>query len=156
MKKEIIQNIKLIALTLVLATGVSYVSAQSTWTNPPGSPPNCPDGTRGCDAPLNVGSSGQTKSGGLPLNTGGATNGLIVKNTDVNNGKVGIGVDDPINRLDVNGDVGIKAGWHLRLYSSNNNDYASMNLETYNSIPNVVNLNYPFAATKVFNAVYAP
>ena len=43
-------------------------------------------------APLNVGLIGQYKSGGLILNTGGATTGLIVSQ-----GNVGIGTTDPGN-----------------------------------------------------------
>ena len=49
-------------------------------------------------APLNVGLIGQYKSGGLILNTGGATTGLIVSQ-----GNVGIGTTNPGQKLDVAG-----------------------------------------------------
>ena len=54
------------------------------WTEPTQSPPegNVP-------TPLNVGNVGQSKEGGLILNTGGAAMGLIVQS-----GKVGIGLSD--------------------------------------------------------------
>lgn len=52
------------------------------------------------DTPLNTGITGQTKLGGLRLNTNGATNGLIVEQ-----GYVGIGVVSPTQKLDVNGNV---------------------------------------------------
>ena len=91
MKKEIIQNIKSIIFALVLVIGVSYVSAYTTWLPPTAAPVgNNPD------APIYVGSSGQSKIGGLTLNTGGATNGLIVEN-----GKVGIGTTTPQHALDI-------------------------------------------------------
>lgn len=83
MKKEIIQNTKVIVLALVLALGVSYVYA---WTAPTQTPPNCTSGNPGCDAPINVSNVGQTKVGGLTLNTGGAADGLVVAK-----GNVGIG-----------------------------------------------------------------
>ena len=51
-------------------------------------------------APLNVGSIGQSKSGGLILNTGGAAIGLIV-----DKGDVGIGTPSPTQKLDVAGYV---------------------------------------------------
>ena len=39
-------------------------SASSTWTPAPaGTPPSCPAGAPGCDAPINVGHTAQTKSG---------------------------------------------------------------------------------------------
>ena len=65
------------------------------FTEPSSSPPlgNVP-------APLNVGSSGQSKSGGLILNTGGASYGLIV-----DQGSVGIGTQSPTQKLDVIGYV---------------------------------------------------
>ena len=56
-------------------------------------------------APLNVGASGQSKAGGLILNTGGAAIGLIV-----DKGNVGIGTGSPTEKLVVAGDVKIGAG----------------------------------------------
>jgi hypothetical protein len=51
------------AITLgVLAAGV----ALAAWSGPPsGTPPNCPTGSAGCDAPLNVSGTYQSKSGNL-------------------------------------------------------------------------------------------
>lgn len=60
--------------------------------SPPGSAP--PAGN--VPAPLNTGSSGQSKAGGLILNTGGATNGLIV-----DKGRVGIGKASPGAKLHI-------------------------------------------------------
>lgn len=95
MKTKIIQNIKSVILTLVLVLGVSYVSASSTWVAPTASAPG-----NNTDVPLNVGSVGQIKIGGLTLNTGGAANGLIV-----DKGNVGIGVTTPTQKLDVSGQI---------------------------------------------------
>ena len=56
MKKQIMQNIKSVIIVLALVIGVSYVSA--AWNNPPATPPDS-----NTDAPINVGSTAQTKSG---------------------------------------------------------------------------------------------
>jgi len=67
----------------------------SAWTEPTTFPPE-----GNVAAPLNVGNTGQSKSGGLILNTGNAATGLIVAY-----GKVGIGTTTPSYTLDVNGNV---------------------------------------------------
>lgn len=63
------------------------------WTEPTVAPPG---GT--VNVPINVGNIGQSKAGGLILNTGGAANGLIVQS-----GFVGIGTTSPVGKLDVRG-----------------------------------------------------
>ena len=80
---------------LALGLGLQFVRA---WTEPTVAPPN---GNVG--APLNTGSLGQYKVGGLMLNTGDGTyapaaNGLIVQN-----GSVGIGTASPVAKLEVSG-----------------------------------------------------
>lgn len=67
------------------------------WTEPTQSPP-----AGNVSAPLNVGNIGQSKVGGLVLNTGNATTGLVVAY-----GNVGIGKLIPSYKLDVNGMVGV-------------------------------------------------
>lgn len=58
------------------------------WTEPSQAPPG-----GNVSAPLNAGPTGQSKEGGLILNTGGAANGLIVQQgTSTFNGNVCIGV----------------------------------------------------------------
>lgn len=61
------------------------------WTEPGSAAPN---GNVG--GPLTTGNPGQTKSGGLRLNTGGAANGLIV-----DTGNVGLGIANPAANLHV-------------------------------------------------------
>jgi hypothetical protein len=80
MKKQI--------LITVLA-GLIVTTWVWAWSEPTVAPPG-----GNVYAPLNTGSGGQIKTGGLILNTGGATNGLIVAN-----GTVGIGVTSPAARL---------------------------------------------------------
>jgi hypothetical protein len=65
------------------------------WTEPSAGPPN-----NNVAAPLNVGNTGQSKSGGLILNTGGAVTGLVV-----DKGNVGIGITSPNQKLDVSGQI---------------------------------------------------
>jgi hypothetical protein len=65
------------------------------WTEPSATPPS-----GNVAAPLNVGNIGQSKSGGLILNTGGAATGLVVVN-----GNVGIGITNPAYKLDVSGQI---------------------------------------------------
>ncbi|GEM_PF-4357852 len=70
------------------------------------SEPSAPAPGNNTPTPLNVGSLGQSKLGGLILNTGGALNGLIVQN-----GNVGIGTVSPGAKLDVNGPLKIGSGY---------------------------------------------
>jgi len=59
--------------TLVLLGGYLVLAQTGSWSEPTASPPG-----NNALAPLNAGPTGQSKSGGLVLNTGGAPNGLIV------------------------------------------------------------------------------
>lgn len=77
----------LIALAIFVVTGVVFGAWQGPSSDPPGG---------NVSAPLHTGSAGQSKAGGLVLNTGGAANGLIVSQ-----GNVGIGASSPSYKLDV-------------------------------------------------------
>lgn len=78
---------QIVALLFILAFAVF------AWQEPSQAPPggNAP-------APLNVGPTGQSKEGGLILNTGNATTGLIV-----DKGRVGIGTTIPAKLLHIFG-----------------------------------------------------
>lgn len=65
MKHTILQTLKVIALALVLSFGLSYVYA---WTAPTVTPPN-----GNVSAPINVGSTAQTKAGDICTTSGGTT-----------------------------------------------------------------------------------
>ena len=99
------KTIALLVGVVAMALAISYFVF--AWTEPTQAPPG-----RNVPAPLNVGSAGQSKAGGLILNTGGAATGLIVRY-----GNVGIGTTEPEMQLDVNGDVLIRstdgAGLHI-------------------------------------------
>ena len=73
------------------------------------SPPGASPTGGNVDAPLNVGSTGQSKSGGLILNTGGASIGLVV-----DEGNVGIGTTNPQGKLDVRGSLCLNNGSDCR------------------------------------------
>jgi len=55
----------LVASAVFLCWAIVYYAF--AWTDAPGTPPTCPAGTTGCDAPLNVGSTYQTKTGSLQI-----------------------------------------------------------------------------------------
>ena len=63
--KNITQSLKLIILALALSIGISYVSA---WTAPTATPPSS-----NVAAPINVGSTAQTKTGDICTTSGGTT-----------------------------------------------------------------------------------
>jgi hypothetical protein len=87
---EKVQKFILLAVgVLVMSILISYLVF--AWTEPSQNPPggNVP-------APINVGPEGQAKQGGLILNTGGASTGLIVQY-----GNVGIGTTAPNHKLTI-------------------------------------------------------
>ncbi len=109
-EKKLIQILKTIILALLLVVGTNYVFAY-IWSAPTSVPP---DGNTA--SPINVTATGQSKAGGLSLNTiGTAPNGLIVWGSNSTTGKVGIGVT-PTRKLDVNGDVRLRG----HIYDSEN------------------------------------
>jgi hypothetical protein len=59
-----------IAFGIALALGISAIA----FSEPSNTPPVCPSGTPGCDAPLNVSGTAQTKAGDLTVNKIYATN----------------------------------------------------------------------------------
>jgi hypothetical protein len=65
--KKIVSSIGIGAGAVILGLGIQYASAQ--WSAAPSNPPTCPSSTSGCNAPINVGSSYQSKAGGLALGT---------------------------------------------------------------------------------------
>ncbi|MDP2655272.1 MAG: hypothetical protein Q8P17_01790 [bacterium] len=76
----------------VLGLLLSAEAVYAAWSGPPsGTPPACPSGQPGCDAPLNISNSAQQKLGDLTLFN------LYVGN------RVGIGTVNPAGKLDVNG-----------------------------------------------------
>lgn len=75
----------------ILSFSLSYFALAAAWTGPGNNPPN-----PNLEPPLNVGPVGQSKIGGLILNTGGAPLGLVVQK-----GKVGIGTAAPVDKLQI-------------------------------------------------------
>jgi hypothetical protein len=104
------QSLKTIIITTGGVLGISLSVFFLTfvvlaWTGPQHTPPTCPSGEVGCDEVLHTGTAAQSKTGGLLLNTGGATNGLIIES-----GNVGIGTSSPDVELEVAGQVKITGG----------------------------------------------
>ena len=86
------EQIFLFIITILISSFVTFIISLA-WTEPISNPP-----LGNIAAPLNISKTGQTKLGGLILNTGGAPIGLIVEN-----GKVGIGTRNPLQKFDVVG-----------------------------------------------------
>jgi len=65
-----IKSLALILGVLIMSFLIGYLVLAQTWSDAPEAPPGCPAGYPGCDAPLNVGPSNQTKSGALTIGGG--------------------------------------------------------------------------------------
>ncbi|MEK7144403.1 MAG: tail fiber domain-containing protein [Patescibacteria group bacterium] len=118
---------------LILSAGLQVYA----FSEPNTAPPNAD-----VDAPLTTGATEQSKSGGLILNTGGSTNGLIVQS-----GNVGVGTTSPTALLGIQGAIGVNSSQlylaangkvgigttvtsnneHTIIYLPNNKDLAGVN-----------------------------
>ena len=94
-KETFIKSLPSAVVALVMVGAFAYA-----FTEPASAPP-----TSNVASPLNTGATGQSKAGGLILNTGGAATGLIVSS-----GNVGIGTAGPGQALDVNGNIRSRGG----------------------------------------------
>ncbi len=99
MSKNHTKSIALIIGVFTLSLTIGYMVL--AWTEPTLAPP---DGN--VSAPINVGIVGQSKAGGLILNTGGAESGLLVHGISSFDGSVGIGDADPQAKLHIGGTAG--------------------------------------------------
>ena len=101
------------SLPAIIISTLLVVAGIWAWTDAPASPPNS-----NVAAPINSGSIGQSKTGGVILNTGGAAIGLIV-----DKGDVGIGTSNPGAKLQISGSTGFdyKINSGLRVALSNDN-----------------------------------
>ena len=94
MKEKTMQSIKFLGLTLGIALSIFAISlAVYAWTAPTATPPTCPAGSPGCDAPVHVGTTTQTKVGALGV--GGVFTANSAVHLAVGGGNVGIGVLAP-------------------------------------------------------------
>ena len=97
--------IKVLILTIIFSLGIGYIYA---WTGPNGAPP-----TQNVSAPLNVGSTTQDKEGKLRINTSLTSPfvlGLEVFGSAFVENNVGIGIQNPSAKIDVDGAVRIRGG----------------------------------------------
>jgi|SRR3989344_1457100 len=95
-----------LSIALTLALGANYLYA--AWSGPPsGTPPTCPAGYAGCDAPINVGATTQTKTGNLTV-AGLTSDVLSVLGNSSIVGKLRIGASGtPAQLLDLRGTDGV-------------------------------------------------
>ena len=102
MKEKTMHSIKFLGLTLGIALSIFAISlAVYAWTAPTATPPTCPAGSPGCDAPVHVGTTTQTKVGALGV--GGVFTANSAVHLAVGGGNVGIGTAVPGARLQVTG-----------------------------------------------------
>lgn len=85
-----------VGINVLFFTFVFTLFAYAQWANPTSAPPGSNAST-----PINTSGFGQSKFGGLILNTGSAVNGLIVAN-----GNVGIGTTTPAEKFTVTSNTG--------------------------------------------------
>ncbi len=111
-REKLIQYVKSAILAIALVAGLSFIQA---WSGPPaGTPPACPSGSVGCDAPINVSNTAQTKTGDLTIDNAANTSLLKADNLIVNfyttfSDNVGIGMSPTVSgpKLQVAGSIGL-------------------------------------------------
>ncbi len=112
-KFSYIHSIKVIILALFLAVGTSYIYA---YTAPTSTPPACPTGSPGCDAPLNVSLTFQKKLGQLWINTDTVNpfvTGLIVFGKSLFNGGIQIPTGAAVGNVLTSSDTSGNAAWQI-------------------------------------------
>ncbi|MDE2040811.1 MAG: hypothetical protein KGI59_00260 [Patescibacteria group bacterium] len=131
---------KKLAALCGLVLGAFAISAWADWSAPMSAPPTCTPGNPGCDAPLNVGTSAQTKYGALSLGqtlTTGQTATFNNGYTDANhtyaaasigmlmvNGTAGFGTANPDTSSKVDIESGrLKVGAGLMIPTGATNGY---------------------------------
>jgi hypothetical protein len=100
------KSIAFILGVLAMSFLVGYLAIAFT-DAPAGTPPYCPAGYPGCDLPINVGSTGQVKTG--TLRVGGLTSDSWTY-LATQSGNVGIGTASPGAKLEVAGQIKITGG----------------------------------------------
>jgi len=74
---NITSKTKRVAVVTGLFLGAFALAALADWTAPTQAPPNCTSGNPGCDAPINVGGTTQTKTGSLTIGGNMAVTNLL-------------------------------------------------------------------------------
>ncbi|MFA6096467.1 MAG: hypothetical protein WC788_02460 [Candidatus Paceibacterota bacterium] len=143
-EKTRIASVLLSVAICIMAFGYTVIA----WSPAPADPPDCPAGYPGCDAPLNVGNAGQTKGGGLILNTAGWPNGLSVAA-----GNVGIGTLTPDSKLDVIGDAAVDGG-AATISTGGYTDTVTISGDNFNNmVPGVSQLIFHFGGATPYDDV---
>lgn len=114
---QIKDTIKVIIVSSLASSFISlgvYFAIAQTWSGPTANPPG-----NNVLPPLNAGPAGQSKSGGLILNTGGAPNGLIVNSGATSlGGQLNMNGNKVTNLAAPTGDTDAVSLSHLQNYVS--------------------------------------
>ncbi|MDE1967224.1 MAG: hypothetical protein KGI45_04135 [Patescibacteria group bacterium] len=136
-------TVRRIAVTTGFLLGAFALAALANWTPPPGTPPSCPSGQPGCDAPINVGSVAQTRMGAiglgetsiptglkslLDINGQLSANAVVTNQLQVTGGTLAAG---NVLTSDVNGNAtwqapGASSGSYLVFYNSGAQDLGNL------------------------------